>query len=110
MGFSRQEYWSGLPCPPPGDLPDPGIKPVSLMSACTGRQVLICRAGIETLTWVTDLGSQLRKERVGHAFSTCPTLSFHRYDHKSVLYVSVSIPALQIDSSAPGFLDSIYVC
>ena len=25
MGFSRQEYWSGLPCPPPGDLPDPGI-------------------------------------------------------------------------------------
>ena len=27
MGFSRQEHWSGLPCPPPGDLPDPGIKP-----------------------------------------------------------------------------------
>ena len=32
MGFSRQEYWSGLPCPPPGDLPDPGIEPMSLMS------------------------------------------------------------------------------
>ena len=32
MGFSRQEYWSGLPCPPPGDLPDPGIEPASLMS------------------------------------------------------------------------------
>ena len=29
MGFSRQEYWSGLPCPPPGDLPDPEIKPRS---------------------------------------------------------------------------------
>ena len=29
MGFSRQEYWSGLPCPPPGDLPDPGIQPAS---------------------------------------------------------------------------------
>ena len=28
MGFSRQEYWSGLPFPPPGDLPDPGIKPM----------------------------------------------------------------------------------
>ena len=28
-GFSRQEYWSGLPCPPPGDLPNPGIKPRS---------------------------------------------------------------------------------
>ena len=32
MGFSRQEYWSGLPFPPPGDLPDPGIEPRSLMS------------------------------------------------------------------------------
>ena len=29
MGFSRQEYWSGLPFPSPGDLPDPGIKPSS---------------------------------------------------------------------------------
>ena len=31
-GFSRQEYWSGWLCPPPGDLPDPGIKPTSLKS------------------------------------------------------------------------------
>ena len=30
MEFSRQEYWSGLACPPPGDLPDSGIEPVSL--------------------------------------------------------------------------------
>ena len=29
MGFSRQEYWSGLPCPSPGDLPDPEIEPVA---------------------------------------------------------------------------------
>ena len=33
MGFFRQEYWSELPCPPPGNLPDPGIEPVSLESA-----------------------------------------------------------------------------
>ena len=32
IGFSRHEYWSGLPSPPPGDLPDPEIKPMSLMS------------------------------------------------------------------------------
>ena len=32
MGFSRQEYWSGLPCPPLGDLPNPGIEPKPLMS------------------------------------------------------------------------------
>ena len=29
MGFSRQEYWTGLPFPPPGDLPDPGIEPAA---------------------------------------------------------------------------------
>ena len=29
MDFSRQKYWSGLPFPTPGDLPDPGIKPIS---------------------------------------------------------------------------------
>ena len=32
MGFSRQEHWSGLPCPSPGDLPNPGLKSVSLTS------------------------------------------------------------------------------
>ena len=32
MGFSLQEYWNGVPFPPPGDLPDPGIKPTSLSS------------------------------------------------------------------------------
>ena len=32
MGFSRQEYWSGLPCPSPGDPADPGIKSMSLLS------------------------------------------------------------------------------
>ena len=38
MEFSRQEYWSGLPFPPPGDLPNPGIKLVSLASpALAGR-------------------------------------------------------------------------
>ena len=35
MGFSRQEYWSGLPFLPPGDLPDPGIEPTS--PALAGR-------------------------------------------------------------------------
>ena len=40
IGFSRQEYWSGLPCPPPGDLPHPGIKPVSLYVSCIGKHVL----------------------------------------------------------------------
>ena len=42
MGSSRQEYWSGLPCPPQGDLPDAGIKPVSLMSSALEGEFISC--------------------------------------------------------------------
>ena len=49
MGFSRQEYWSGLPFPPPGDLPNPGTKPGSpvlqadsLMTELCGMNVCCC--------------------------------------------------------------------
>ena len=42
MGFSRQVYWSGLPFPSPGDLPDPGIKPMSPTSLLHCRQILYC--------------------------------------------------------------------
>ena len=47
MGFSRQESWSGLPCPPPGDLPNPVIEP--------SRQILYCLSHQESpriLEWV----------------------------------------------------------
>ena len=40
MRFSKQEHWSRLPCPPPGDLPNPGIKPTSLTFSAFGRWVL----------------------------------------------------------------------
>ena len=41
MGFSRQEYWSGLPFPPPGNLPDLGMKPVSSASPALAAVKLI---------------------------------------------------------------------
>ena len=37
MALSSQEHWSGLPCPPPGDLPDPEVKPISYTPALAGR-------------------------------------------------------------------------
>ena len=40
MGFLGQEYWSGLQCPPPEDLPDPGIEPESPVSPRIGRWIL----------------------------------------------------------------------
>ena len=55
MGFSRQEYWSGSPCPSPGDLPDPGIERTSLMiPALAGRFFTI------STTWKADLYSASR--------------------------------------------------
>ena len=44
MGFSRQEYWSRLPFPSPGDLPDPGINPGLLLC----RQTLNCLSQLES--------------------------------------------------------------
>ena len=40
LGFSKQKYWSVLPCPHPGDHPDPGIKPCDCYVSCFGRWVL----------------------------------------------------------------------
>ena len=48
MEFSRQEYWSGLPIPSPGDLPDPGIKPGSSAlkaEAFSLKQIIKCFEG-----------------------------------------------------------------
>ena len=50
MRFSRQEYWSGLPCPAPGDLSDPGIKPTSLMSVALAGGFFTISANWEALS------------------------------------------------------------
>ena len=50
MGFYRQEHWSGLPCPPPGDLSDPEIEPTSLMSPAVAGGFFTTRA-----TWEARL-------------------------------------------------------
>ena len=49
MGFSRQEYWSELPCPLPGDLPNPGTEPMSLTSTALVGGFFTTRATWETL-------------------------------------------------------------
>ena len=47
MGFSRQEYWSGFPCPPPGDLPDPGMEPASLTALALAGEFFTTSGGEE---------------------------------------------------------------
>ena len=51
MGFSRQEDWGGLPCPPPGGLPDSGIEPVTLASSALIGVFFMTSANWEVLEW-----------------------------------------------------------
>jgi len=51
MEFSRQEYWGGLPCPPPGDLPNPGIEPKS--PALQADSILLSHQGNPDGIYVT---------------------------------------------------------
>jgi len=57
MGFSRQEYWSGFPCPPPQDLSNSEIEPKSLTSTYFGRRVLYheYHLGSPDVTWYLRL-------------------------------------------------------
>ena len=49
IGFSRHGYWSGLSCPPQGDLPNPGIEPMSLTSPALAGRFFITSATWEEL-------------------------------------------------------------
>ena len=53
MGFSRHEYWRGLPCLPPGDIPNPGIKPRSLMSPAFAGRFFTTSATWKSPQWRT---------------------------------------------------------
>ena len=56
MEFSRQEYWSGLPFPLPGDLPDPGIRPMSHLSPALAGSFFTTRAPWEVPETGGDCG------------------------------------------------------
>ena len=80
MGFSRQEYWSGLPCPPPGDLPDLGIETMSLMSPVLAGRFFTTSATCEALTLVSVqlfnhsvVSDSLRPHELQHTRPPCPS-------------------------------------
>ena len=66
MGCSRQEYWSGLPFPPPGNLPNPGIKPASLVSPALASRFFTAESPGKPLGEESD---QIRS-----VTQLCPTL------------------------------------
>ena len=72
MGFSRQEYGSGLPCPPPGDLPDPGIEPTFLRSPSLAGRFFSTSTTREALFSIT-----VPRITISLAASSNTPLSFH---------------------------------
>ena len=76
-GFSRQEYWSGLPCPPPGDLPNPGTEPTSLMSSALAGRFFTTSAAWEALKGVQLLANPPpQKAIVIHPFECSASVGF----------------------------------
>ena len=78
MGFSRQEHWRGLPCPPPGDLPDPGIKPAS--PALAGRFSHLSAGPAHSLILVSNPAFE---PSLSNSSSICPRVGAHRFQGRS---------------------------
>ena len=78
VGFSRQEYWSGLPFPPPGDLPNPGIEPTSpaqqAVSCSTGRSFTTEPPGVNPYIILSEVKIYMYKY-----LSTQNLVGTHRY-------------------------------
>ena len=77
MGFSRQEYWSALPGPPPGDLPDPGIEPVSpalaggfFTTSATWEAHVLYQSSSKRISWTSVTGELLNNANPPVPFQT----------------------------------------
>ena len=75
MEFSRKESWSPFPCPPPGDLPNPGIKPVSLVSPALSEGLFTMR--LSQATW--------------EAIYIYVYIQFYIYIYNSYIYIHIHI-------------------
>ena len=93
MGFSRQEYWNGLPCPPPGDLPDSGIKPMSLTSPALAGEFFTTSCTWATL-WPNNEGG-LSDWTIYWATYSCKT-SWSQETQKSIFFFQSWVPILPL--------------
>ena len=89
MGFSRQESWSGLPCPPPGDLPDSGIETVSLISPVLAGSLPLASLQKPSFSLLLLLShfSHVRPSVTPWtaAYQASPSMGFSRQEHWSGL-------------------------
>ena len=90
MGFSRQEYWSGLPYPTPGDLPDPGIEPASLLHWQAGS--FTTSGTWETHSWSYTYAYDDEASRIPtkpRSFCNFPSIN-QRHHHAPSLFLTFS--------------------
>ena len=87
MGFSRQEYWSGLPFPPPGDLPDSGIdQRIKPYISCIGRRVLYEHSKIKTGTLQILANKHIINEKCLHFKMDCVKSIYHSYKTSTLIF------------------------
>ena len=99
MGFFRQEYWNGLPFSPPGDLPDPGMKPLSpVSSALQAESLLLSHQGSPK----TEILCEKYKHRITHL--VCLVLP--SFLCESAPFVLEPVPHCSIWLSTPGIFTS----
>ena len=101
MGFCRQDYWSGLPCCPPGDLSNPGIEPLSLMSpALAGRIFFTTGTSWEAwviLEWVTMPPSRGLNP---HFLVSCIGKQVLYHKEQLLLYFLKLLPRIEIEETS----------
>ena len=92
MGFSRQEYWGGLSCPPPGDIPDQGIKLASLTSPALAGRFFTTRA-----TWEGPW------EIINHCYYCFEPLSFGAICYTAIYNWYMCLPEVSLSKSLRHF-------
>ena len=126
MGFSRQEYWSGLPCPSPGDLPSPGIKSTLLVCPTLAGEFFTTSATWESpvrgrrprsdkehfVMWGYWQAKELLRKALVRCASSAGTLErvscswlhlFKKFfDYWSVIGLQCCVSAIQPSESAPS--------
>ena len=92
MGFSRQEYWSGLPCPPPGHLPNPGIEPWYHMTPALADRFFTTSA-----LWEAPKALENRSIYLFMSPPTMPSITPPHIDPRTVPYTSQVINKYVLD-------------
>ena len=87
MEFSRQEYGSGLPFPPPGNLPNQGIEPASLVSPALAGRFFTTRATCKPIT-----GYDVSINNTGlHVFNIIKWISYCTYYFRAYFFIQLDV-------------------